>query len=217
MKYLQDSTTFVRNQAYDENVEPDRFAPMTGKNNYRSGRIVSEKQLAMLKKRYGIKRIINLAKDSMINQYDATVPCRGEGCEEAWANRLGIEYHPFYLSSRPPSENDWSVIKALLQKGDTLVHCTWGVDRTGAVVGAWRKTVEPNLSVDDMLNYTYAFGGQWRMQEDPNRHLRNWMVNVQYDPQFPVVKKKLQWWMYVSVGVISIPLMLYLLKKNKVI
>lgn len=214
MRHIVTTTEFVRNRSYDENLEPDRFAPMTGKNNYRSGRIVSKKQLAMLKKKYGIKRVINLAKDSMYNQYDPTVPCRGVGCEEAWAKSLGIEYHPFYLSARPPSPEDWETIKSLLQKGNTLIHCTWGVDRTGAVAGAWRKTVEPELSTEDMLNYTYAFGGQWRFPEDPNRHLRNWIVTVEYDPQFKMVKRQIEWWMYLSVGFISVSLMLYLLKNR---
>lgn len=210
------STDFVRNPNKDENIEPDRFAPMTGKNNYRSGRIVSEKQLAMLKKKYGIKRIVNLARDSMVYQNDITVPCKKD-CEPTWAERLGLEYYPFYMGSRPLSYEDWEQVKELLQKGDTLVHCTWGVDRTGTIVAGWRLTVEPNLSHDDALRYTYAFGGQWRMADDPNRHLRDWILDVEYDPNFKVVKKKIEWWMYASVGIISIPLMLLIMRRNKII
>lgn len=216
---LVTSTDFVRNPNRDENIEPDRFAPMTGRNNYRSGKIASKKQLAMLKKKYGIKRIINLAKDSMYHQYDPSVPCRGVGCEDAWAESLGIEYYPFYLTKYAPSEERWEIIKGLLSQGDTLIHCTAGVDRTGAVAGAWRKTVEPNLSDRDVLeNYTYKFGGQWRMVEDPNRHLRRFIQETQYDPnQKLAVRKKIEWWVYASVGIISIPLMLLIMRRNKII
>ena len=184
------STDFVRNPNKDENIEPDRFTQITGKNNYRSGRIVSEKQLAMLKEKYGIKHIINLAKDSMVNQSDPTVPCHKD-CEPIWSKRLGIEYHPFYMSDKPPSYEEWQQIKAILQKGNTLVHCTWGVDRTGTIVAGWRLTVEPNLSHDDALQYTYSFGGQWRMAGDPNRHLRDWILETEYDPQFKIAKKSI--------------------------
>jgi hypothetical protein len=216
-KFVVNSTDYISNQQYDENVEPDRFAPMTGKNNYRSGRIVSQKQLEMLKKRYGIKRVINLAKDAMIKQYDPTVPCRGTEslCEPVWAERLGLEYIPVYLGSRPPSEKDWIKIKNALSKGNTLVHCTWGVDRTGTIVGAWKKTVEPDLTDQQVLDYTYAFGGQWRMAGDPNRHLRNWLLSIEHDSQQKIVKRKVEWWVFASIGVVSIPLMLLLLKKYK--
>jgi hypothetical protein len=216
MNRIVEVTQYIQNPSYDENIEPDRFTRLTGRNNYRSGRIVSQKQLEMLKQRYGIKRVINLAKDSMVQQYDPTVPCSSE-CEPVWAKRLGLEYIPVYLGAKPPDEADWMRIKDTLSRGDTLVHCTWGVDRTGAVSGAWRKTVEPNLTNEQVLNYTYAFGGQWRMDGDPNRHLRDWLLSIQYDARQKIVKRKVEWWGYVGIGLVSIPLMLLLMKKNKVI
>ena len=207
---------YIRNSQYDENIEPDRFTQITGKNNYRSGRIVSQKQLEMLKKKYKIKRVINLAKDSMTKQRDITVPCERE-CEPEWARRLGLEYYPYYLGSRPPSEQNWAEIKDILRKGNVLVHCTWGVDRTGAVVGAWRKTVEPELTTDQVLDYTYSFGGQWRMEGDPNRHLRNWLVGIQYDPELKITRYQPNWWILASIGFVSIPFMLLVMKRNKII
>ena len=137
-----------------------------------------------MKKKYGIKRVVNLALDSMKHQQDPNFNCGGMDapCEPLWAEKLGLEYFPAYLSARPPSPDKWKTIKAMLAKGNTLIHCTHGVDRTGADAGAWRKTIEPELTNDKALSYTYAFGGQWRMADDPNRYLRDFITNAQYDP-----------------------------------
>ena len=220
-KLIVSSTEFVRNPSLSEEIEPDRFAPMTGRNNYRSANIVSYNQLKMLKKKYGIKRVVNLALDSVDFQADPNFNCAGRKvpCEPFWAESLGLEYYPFYLTKYAPSQERWEIMKDLLAQGDTLIHCTHGVDRTGAIAGAWRKTVEPNLSDRDILeNYTYKFGGAWRSVEDSNRHLRRFIQDVQYDPnQELAIRKKIEWWVFASIGVVSIPLMLILLKKNKVI
>lgn len=191
MKGITDTTQFVRNHDWKKNqiidpigTPPDRFAPLSGNNNYRSGKIASFEQLKMLKKKYGIKRVVNLALDSMKHQQDPNFNCGGmeAPCEPLWAEKLGLEYFPAYLSSRPPAPDKWEVIKAMLAKGNTLIHCTHGVDRTGAVAGAWRKTIEPEVTNDTILPYTYAFGGQWRMADDPNRYLRDFILKAQYDP-----------------------------------
>jgi protein tyrosine/serine phosphatase len=205
------TTEYIKNLSYNEQIEPDRFTQITGNNNYRSGRIVSKNQLELLKKKYGIKNIINLAKDSMYNQQDPSVPCNRD-CEPYWAEMLGMNYYPYYLSDKPPSDQMWANIKEILAQGNTLIHCTWGVDRTGTIAGAWRKTVEPNLANDDVLNYTYSFGGQWKSSGDPNRYLRNWLVNVQYDPNVKV-KYPYGALVYVGVGVVSIPIIWFLFKK----
>jgi len=190
MKAITDSRDYVKN--YDWNIgkpidpigtEPDRFAPLSGNNNYRSGKLSSFEQMKMLKKKYGIKRIINLAKDSLNHQQDERYNCGGMSvpCEPIWARELGIEYFPIYMEDKPPSNQDWSQIKKILAKGNTLIHCSWGVDRTGTIAGAWRKTIEPNLDNQSLLDYTYSFGGQWKQSGDPNQHLRTWMVDRSYD------------------------------------
>jgi len=43
------------------------------------------------------------------------------------------------------------------------------------------------------------------------------MIAVQYDPKFQITKKNNNWWIYASIGIISIPLMLLLIKRNKII
>ena len=196
-QHIETTTDFVINRKWTSRTsshvidpigrEPDRFSPMSGKGNYRSGALASFEQLKMLKNKYGIKRIVNLALDSMAQQEDERFSCGGVAvpCEPLWAEKLGLEYYPVYLSSKPPSAQNWEMIKELLAKGNTLIHCTAGVDRTGAVAAAWRKTLEPELTDDEVLkNYTYKFGGQWLLSGDPNRHLREWVRSTQFDPVF---------------------------------
>lgn len=216
-RFFVNTTDFVRNSQFDETIPPDRFAPMTGRKNYRSAKIVSYNQLKMLKQKYGIKRVINLALDSVDFQSDPNFNCGGRRvpCEGLWAEQLGLEYYPFYLTKYAPSEERWEIIKELLSKGNTLIHCTHGVDRTGAVAGAWRKTVEPNLTNDEVLkNYTYKFGGQWRASGDPNRHLRRFIQDTQYDPKVKVAKRQVKAWWFTPLVFIGVPL-IFLLIQNQ--
>jgi protein-tyrosine phosphatase len=55
-----------------------------------------------------------------------------------------------------PNREKFEQIKAILRKGNTLVHCTHGADRTGAIIGRY-YVEEGIMSVDaafaDMLRY----------------------------------------------------------------
>ena len=65
------------------------------------------------------------------------------------------------------------------------------MDRTGAVVARWRKEVEPELSDSQVLdNYTYKFGGAWKLAGDPNRHLRAWVKEGTYKPELREAMEK---------------------------
>ena len=162
----------------------------------------------MLKKKYGIKRVINLARDSMSDQSDPSRNCGGHGdnnCEQLWTKELGLEYLKSYIGASPPSPQKWAIIVDWLSKGDTLIHCTWGVDRTGSVGGAWRKLIEPDLTNDQVLDYTYSFGGQWKHAGDPNHKLRDFITNTQYDP---AVRKKVNFSMNKHLYILGVGLVL---------
>ncbi|MGB0639273.1 MAG: hypothetical protein ACPGTU_08075 [Myxococcota bacterium] len=169
---------FQRNSKGDPRTEMDRWTQISGDNNYRSAKIHSFEQLKFVKQKYGIETVVNLAMDSMSEQQDSARSCGGirKLCEPIWARELGLRYETAYLGNKPPEESDWEMIQDLLREGNTLVHCTHGVDRTGAVVGKWQHIVNDDLSEQEVLDYTYSFGGQWRLPGDPNRYLRAWMV-----------------------------------------
>ena len=101
--------------------------------NYRGAKITSRAQLDSLKRVYGVRTIINLAKDAL--------PKRGES-EIQWTRELGMDYVPVYLGSDPPSWKDWERIRALLDGGGVYVHCAHGADRTGAIIAKYRTEIE---------------------------------------------------------------------------
>ena len=190
MRGFTDTREFVENYNWGKgfipdpiNTPPDRFAPISGVNNYRSGKLATFEQMKMLRDKYGVRRIVNLAKDSLSHQEDERFNCKGMSvpCEPLWAEKLGIEYYPIYMGTDPPNEDNWQLIQNLLAKGGTLIHCHAGVDRTGAIAASWRKKTEPSLTNDEVLDYTYTFGGQWLLPGDRNAKLRAWLKSQNYD------------------------------------
>jgi hypothetical protein len=101
--------------------------------NYRGARITSHAQLDSMRTVYGIRTIINLAKDAL--------PKKGTG-EIEWSKELGIEYVAVYLGDAPPSEENWRKIRELLSRGGVYLHCAHGADRTGAIIAKYRIDVE---------------------------------------------------------------------------
>lgn len=193
----------VRNSGGDPTLPPDRFTPIPGNDNYRSAKIASYQQLKMLRDQYGIRTVVNLAKDSMSKQGSGegfTCSYPNDLCEPKWAAALGMTYIPVYIGSSPPSDSSWAAIQAALKQGNTLVHCTHGVDRTGAVAGRWAKQVL-GMTTDQALKYTYQFGGQWRMSGDPNSKLRTWLVAGQYDPSLAGRLSRGVPWLWIGAGV----------------
>ena len=163
--------------------------------------------MRQLRDEYGIKTIINLAKDSMRGQ-----ECGGGDCEPKWAQELGLRYIYVPLGSSPPNDGDWAAIKQALIDGHSYVHCTHGVDRTGAVAGRWVREVL-GLSDDQLLDYTYTFGGQWRSAGDPNHKLRDWLVAGQHSPELAGKLKTFPYWIPLTAsGVLLAAALIYRLR-----
>jgi hypothetical protein len=206
---LEAPTAYVRNRTEDPATPPDRFTPIPGYNNYRSGLISSFEQMKMLRDKFGIKNIVNHSIGAMKDQqgddrfdcaysYSSSSPVYrtrvagpttenvlsgGDPCEPKWAEALGINYYPFYHGGSPPTAQEWETMRNLLAEGNTLVHCTHGVDRTGAAIARWRLELDPDLTPDEAYRYTYGFGGQWRGPDAfRNAELKAWMLSGQYDP-----------------------------------
>ena len=114
--------------------------------------------MKLLKDDYGIKTIINLSLGSQRHlKGDGEFACGGMStpCEPLWAEALGIKY--IYVPMTGDwrmTQAKWTLIRDALAEGHAYVHCTHGVDRTGAVVARFRREIDPNVSHDEVMRYT---------------------------------------------------------------
>ena len=184
-----------------------------GHPNYRSGKIDTWEQIEGLVKKYKIKRIVNLAADSLWRQKDTRSigggpcglaekdQCDGgdcdssnfgcvNACERIWAGTLGVEWIFAPIGGRgSTAKRFWPVVEEALLKGDTLIHCVAGTDRTGSFAGRWKRTVQQEFEDDDMLlEYVRSTGSRKKGQEWDNyntkkngKGLKTWMLEGKYD------------------------------------
>ena len=120
----------------DPSVEPDLFTQIPGNGNYRGAYIASYAQMKLLRDKYGIKTIVNLARDSMRQdrgrQKDEELGCGSSStpCEPLWVAKAGLAYiYVPVTANHPPSASNWNLIREALLDGHVYVHCTHGVDR----------------------------------------------------------------------------------------
>lgn len=174
----------------DDGILPGHLYAMGGRNNWRSGAIPSYDALANMVRVHGIKRVVNLALDSMKGQsadenftcaYSTAKSKRDQLCEPQWAAALGLDYYDPVMTSHGLRDNQWPWVRLYLDKGDTLIHCTHGADRTGAVAGRYRMERE-GWDANDTLAEALKYGFKpvdhpgWGKGPDPNKNLREWML-----------------------------------------
>ena len=130
-----------------------------GENNWRSCQPTLE-QLEWLIKEKGVKRVVRLnggKPDDPKSHNDAKVPGPGGGIvfmkdEEKLCRKLNVEWkfvnahkggggRGHWKQITPGKGYDASIKKALvyMNQGDCFVHCHHGADRTGMIVGAYKK------------------------------------------------------------------------------
>lgn len=164
---------------------PKNFRPAPGRNNWRGAAILTLDSMRELKRK-GIRTIVNLALDSTRKQKCSGGRYPSRPCEPMWAKELGLNYIPVYLGSSPPSASGWRKIKAAMMEGNTFLHCTYGADRTGAIIGRFRLETEPGLDPREVLREALSHGFKpeshpgYGKGPDPNRKLREWMVAGRY-------------------------------------
>ena len=77
-------------------------------------------------------------------------------CEPLWAELSGIEYIYIPLYDEGPDDSGWSRISDVMMKGNALVHCDQGADRTGAIIGRFRLENQPLLSQEQVMEEAEA-------------------------------------------------------------
>lgn len=150
--YEINETEIPAKAKYNFHLIPD------GKNNYRSAQI-SLADYPEIIKTHGIKNIIrmNAAETSGVAPDEEKKMCEKEGCTYNFINA-----HEGYVSGKGYVGTLKKVLP-ILKKGNTLVHCTHGADRTGYVVASYLRDIGsiPSLGEktdkDNLWKYTTQY------------------------------------------------------------
>ena len=139
------------------------------KNNFRSGQIPASALPGIIKK-YGIKHIIRLNGDGADGRDKPTDAIVTKAAEKKIAEQNGAIFHVLNAHSGYTKNKGYtqSVTDAglILDKGNTLIHCAHGSDRTGALVGGYLKNKGYMTNLDKLWEYTTKYNGWQRMIKD---------------------------------------------------
>lgn len=126
-----------------------------GKNNYRSAQLPVDILLYVIKK-YGIKTIIRFNGDGNDGRHTKNHPITNREDEKTTAKQVGVEFNNLSSTRHQDKVND------LLSRGNVLVHCAHGADRTGGNVGGYLHTVL-KWPTDKVWAYTTQYNGWNKM------------------------------------------------------
>lgn len=137
-----------------------------GKSNYRSGQIPKTKLEDFIKK-YGIKQIIRFNGDGVDSRKRTSDPQTSIAEEKAICEKLNCKF--YFVSAHKgytPGKGyvtSLNEITDILQKGNTLIHCLHGADRTGGLVGGYLKKTNVITDPVKLWNYTTQYNGWKKM------------------------------------------------------
>lgn len=147
-------------RTYNIHLIPDGLA------NYRSGQIPKTK-LAEFIRKYNIKHIVRFNGNAVDGRKRVSDPitsideerkiCEDNGCQFHFINsHKGYKPGQGYTVSRDQ-------VTEILKKGNTLVHCAHGADRTGGLVGGYLKMTGKMTDPAELWKYTTQYNGWRRM------------------------------------------------------
>jgi hypothetical protein len=108
-------------------------------------------------KKYNIKRVIRMNADKGDNKR-SSFPAITTAVEKAMCESLGVEY--IWINAHPPQKVN-SKINDYLKKGNTLIHCLHGADRTGGHVGGYLFKSGIMTDPNKIWEYTLKFNN-WK-------------------------------------------------------
>jgi hypothetical protein len=131
-----------------------------GKNNYRSAQFTMDVYPSIIKK-YGIKHIVRMNGDGGDSKHQSNFPETRRSEEEKMCKDLGCTYtfvnaHEGYKDGSG-YVGSYNKIAPVLKKGNTLIHCTHGADRTGGVVASYLQRNGYQKDKDKLWQYTTNF------------------------------------------------------------
>ena len=147
-----------------------KFAKIPGgQNNWRSAQITADILPSVIKK-YGIKNIIRMSGDDEKHRSKHTKTSKDT--EKKICEENGCTYH--YIDSHSGfklGQGYTTSIKKtsdILSKGNTLIHCAHGADRTGGMVGAYLKNKGYITNKEELWKYTTQYNS-WQKMVDNNK------------------------------------------------
>lgn len=130
-----------------------------GKGNYRSAQIPANK-LAYFLKKYGIKRVVRMNGFCSTCSDARGVPEETEKkiCQENGVEYIRLNAHEGYVKNQG-YVGSVNKAKLILDKGNTLIHCAAGMDRTGGMVGGYLKKGGYMTDIEQLWAYTTKYNG----------------------------------------------------------
>jgi hypothetical protein len=150
----------ILSRNYNIHLIPDN------KSNYRSGQIPKTKLEDFIKK-YGIKQIIRFNGDGVDSRKRTSDPQTSIAEEKAICEKLNCKF--FFVAAHKGYQPGKGYVTSLnevtdiLKKGNTLIHCLHGADRTGGLVGGYLKKTNVITDPAKLWNYTTQYNGWKRM------------------------------------------------------
>lgn len=137
-----------------------------GRGNYRSAQIMG-KDLEYIIKKYNIKNIIRMNGDGSDGKHMKTHTETPRDEEKGICESLGCTYnfidsHKGYVKNKGYVQS-LNNVTPILRKGNTLIHCAHGADRTGGLVGGYLKNEGFMTNKDDLWQYTTQYNSWNRM------------------------------------------------------
>jgi len=86
-------------------------------------------------KRKGVQTVIILNK----TEQNVNLEEELQAHKEIGLDFLKVDWNKLVAEKKSGTDKQWKQIKKLMDAGGVYIHCIWGVDRTGAVVGRYRK------------------------------------------------------------------------------
>jgi hypothetical protein len=123
--------------------------------NYRSAQF-PEDIMKNVYSKYGIKNVIRLNGDGKDGKHKAKYESVSIERERQIAKDLGINFYKLSATK------DQDKVNEILLKGNTLIHCAHGADRTGGNVGGYfyDEKVNPNrITTEQIWKYTTQYNG----------------------------------------------------------
>ena len=137
------------------------------KNNYRAGINNAKKTrpgypyskefFEGLSEDFGIENVITLNRDHNPGTIKSA-KAAGLNTLEAYTGVGVVNVEGKEIETLDMDKDTWNKIYSMLDKGNTLIHCTHGADRTGATVARW-YIESGKMTVDEALRDAYQYKG----------------------------------------------------------